>query len=64
MTNERRNEIGYLILKNKMTKEGIRVSDNTSLEIGVIARDINVPIKEVKEFYREVTKEIIEKAYQ
>lgn len=64
MTNERRNEIGFLILKNKISKEIIRIGDKTSIEVRMTARDINVPAEEVKEFYREVMKEIIENAYQ
>jgi len=53
-------EIALLILKYKIAKEGISLSE-INRELGNIAKTINVPLDELKEFFIAFYKELLEK---
>ena len=64
MDKERIGEIALVMLKYKIAKEGIALAE-LKRELGNIAKAINLPLDELKEFstvfYKELIEEILNK---
>jgi len=64
MDKERMGEIALVMLKYKIAKEGIALAE-LKRELGNIAKAINIPLDELKEFstvfYKELIEEILNK---
>lgn len=59
MTAERRNEIAYLLLKRRLQREGIKLSDSMRREIGQAAKEVEISPDELKQFFLELLPELI-----
>jgi len=58
LSEKRKGEIAYMLLLYRAGKEGIFLNPNSCRELGNIAKAIGVPHEELKEFVREVIKNL------
>jgi transcriptional regulator NrdR family protein len=63
MTNERRNEISYLALKEKLKREGIHLA-NIRRNLANEAKNIGVSRKELEEFAKNIISELLQEAFK
>jgi len=62
MTQERRGQIALLVLKEKMRREGVKVSSSMRREIGNGAKCIGIPMEEASEFAKIMILELVDEA--
>ena len=62
MDSERKKEIAYQLIKSNMARAGIKVGD-IDQDIEYEAEKAGLDAAELKEFYREVGKELFDEAY-
>lgn len=63
MTKERRGEIAYALLKEKMLREGVKLSSNMPREIGQLTKATDIPSEELKAFFLDLLPEVIGDAF-
>lgn len=59
MDEKRKGEIALILLKYRLNRESIRLGPEMKRELGNIAKTTNIPLSELKEFSREIIKEIL-----
>jgi len=64
LTDLERGEIALKILKFKMYKEGITLRDDAKREIVNTAKQLGVDPEKLKEFFKEICQELLEKVYK
>lgn len=62
MEEKRKGEIGLALLKYQMSREGIRFA-NIKRESGNIAKAIDVPLDELKEFGKIIMQELLDETF-
>lgn len=59
----RQQEIALKVLKYKLKREGVHLGPNIQRELGNVAKEMDIPLKELLEFYRigieEITNEFL-----
>jgi hypothetical protein len=63
LTKERQGEIALAYLKNKLRREGVKISPNMQRQIANEAKEVNIPLKEAQEFAEILVREIVEEAF-
>jgi len=64
LTEERMGQIALLFLKERLQREGIRISQNTKREIGSIAKIIGIDPDEAMAFVETITREMIDEIFK
>ena len=59
----RKGQIALLYLKNKLRREGFRLSSNLRRQIGNTAKDIGIPFEEAREFAEIMVRELVDEAF-
>jgi len=59
----RQGEIALLYLKNKIRKDGVKISPNMKREIGNTAKAIGISVEEATEFSEIIVRELVEEAF-
>ena len=63
MTEERKGEIAFALLKYRMRREGIRLTPEINRELGNMAKETGIPPEELKEFGRILFGELLEETF-
>lgn len=63
MNAQRKGEIAYELLKFKLKKEGIRISQDIRRESGDIAQKTGIPAEEVAEFSEIIIREMVNEMF-
>jgi hypothetical protein len=63
MDAKRMGEIALALVKNKMRHGKLEIPANISRELGNASKETGIPVEELKEFYRIVLGEYIEKIF-
>lgn len=63
LTPERKGEIAYLCLKEKIRQEKVRLAPEFRRELGNVARAIEVPIKELDEFAEMLFRDLVSEMF-
>ena len=53
-------EIAVLLLKHIVRKKGIYLSPDDKREIGNIAKEIGIPVEELKQFAKPIVQELLD----
>jgi len=59
MDEKRKGEIAFILLKYQLSREGIRLGPDMKRELGNIAKATDIPLSELKEFGRDIFKEML-----
>jgi len=60
---ERRNEIAYEVLLQKLLKDGKSISNSTMRELGNLAKSTNIPTEELKIFEQDIFSTLLGKVF-
>ena len=60
MTEIRKGEIAFLVLKHRLKKEGVHLDPNFKRDWGNTAREIGVPLEELFEFVEETIRDAVD----
>lgn len=60
ISKERQGEIAVKMVKLMMERKGLELSPNLARELGNIAKTINVPLEELKEFVKPIMQEMLD----
>lgn len=63
LSKERQGEIALIYLKDKMRREGIKLSSSSRRDIGDTAKKLNIPVEEATEFAEILVREIVEETF-
>ncbi|HDY89101.1 MAG TPA: hypothetical protein ENH82_13430 [bacterium] len=63
MDPKRQGEIALKVVKHLMRKRGITLSQSNTREVGNVAKEIEVPVKELKQFARLLTQELLDECF-
>jgi hypothetical protein len=63
LTEERKGAIALAAFKRKLRNEGVRVGPHLHREIPQLAKDLNVPEDELREFMETVVRELVDETF-
>ena len=63
MDSARKGEIALLLFKREIAKRGVPLSQNNMRDLGNIAKEINVPLEEMKEFLKPIIQELFDTVF-
>ena len=63
LTEERKAEIAFKVLKYRMREEGVKITPNFHREIGNISKKIGVDKAELKVFIEILTRELVDEVF-
>jgi len=63
MDEKRKGEIALVLLKYRMSREGIRLTPDLKRDLGNVAKETGIPQDELKEFMKIFIEELLEKIF-
>jgi len=63
MDEKRKGEIALVLLKYRMSREGIRLTPDFKRDLGNVAKETGIPQDELKEFMKIFIEELLEKIF-
>lgn len=63
MDPKRQGEIAILLVRHILREKGVRVSKEMVRELANVAKKINVPLEELKDFFKPLLEEMIEEVF-
>ncbi len=63
LTEERKGEIAFKVLKVLLHKKGVTLNNNTRRVVGNTAKDLGIPYAEALEFAEGVVRELVEETF-
>lgn len=63
MDSERQGEIALKVVKHLMRKRGITLSWSNMREFGNLAKEIGVPVEELKQFAKPLMQELLDECF-
>ncbi len=63
MDEKRMGEIALAIVKNDLSRKGIRLNPDLMRDVGNTAQATNIPRDDLRQFYKIIYKELFEKAF-
>ena len=63
MDEKRKGEIALVLLKYRMSREGIRLTPDLKRDLGNVAKETGIPQDELKEFMKISIEELLEKIF-
>ena len=62
MDEQRKGEIAFILMKNQIAKDGIKMKD-AHVGLGIISRETEIPLGEIFEFMQIITEELSEETF-